>query len=63
MVKVLDPEGVIIGVYECAEDVPDRVPNRWLSYYYPRGELDIIEVPPDSKDYQRLLPSLRKAKE
>lgn len=59
MVKVLDPDGIIIGVYESKEDVPNTIPNRMFSYYYPKEECDIVEVI-DQKDYQRLLPSLQK---
>ena len=60
MVKVLDPDGVIIGVYEKREDVPERLPNRFHTYVYPTEDLDIVEVT-DPRDQQRLLPSLRKA--
>lgn len=60
MVKVLDPDGVIIGVYESRKDVPKRIPNRMYSHHYRRSECDIVEVT-DAKDYQRLLPSLQKA--
>lgn len=62
MVKVLDPDGVIIGVYASAHAVPDKVPNRMASYWYPRAACDIVEVT-DPKDVERLLPSLRKAGE
>ncbi len=61
MVKVLDPsDGVIIGVYEKAEDVPEHCPNRMYSYYYPREDCEIVEVT-DPKEQARLLPSLREA--
>ena len=53
MVKVLDPDGIIIGVYNSNKDVPDHTPNRLCSYYYPKEECDIVEVT-DHKDYQRL---------
>jgi hypothetical protein len=59
MVKVLDPDGIIIGVYESADDVPKKIPNRMHSYSFSRAECDIVEVT-DPKDYQRLLPSLQK---
>jgi hypothetical protein len=62
MVKVLDPDGVIIGVYESKTDVPKRIPNRMHSHYYRRSECDIVEVT-DDKDYQRLLPSMQKREE
>ncbi len=59
MVKVLDPDGVIIGVFETRADVPKRLSNRMCSHFYRRAECDIIEVT-DPKDYQLLLPSLQK---
>jgi len=61
MVKVLDPDGIIIGVYETAADVPDLIPNRTHSYHYPKEECDVVEVV-DPHDIKRLLPSLQRAK-
>lgn len=59
MVKVIDPDGIIIGVYESSKDVPKKIPNRMHSYYYPKSECNIVEVT-DPKDIKRLLPSLEK---
>lgn len=59
MVKVLDPDGVIIGVYETAADVPKKLWNRMCSHQYRRSDCDIVEVT-DPKDHARLLPSLQK---
>lgn len=59
MVKVIDPEGTIVGVYENAYDVPDEIPNRMGNFDYPKSECRIMEVT-DPKDYQRLLPCLNK---
>ncbi len=59
MVKVLDPDGTIIGVFENAADVPACIPNRMHTYYFPKEECGILDVT-DPKDYQRLLPSLQK---
>lgn len=59
MVKVLDPDGVIIGVYESRKDVPKKLPNRMYSYFYPRSACDIVEVT-DPKDRERLLPTLER---
>lgn len=56
MVKVLDPDGIIIGVYESRQDVPKKIPNRFYTYYYPKSECQIVEVT-DPKDMQ---PSLEK---
>ncbi len=58
MVKVLDPDGDIIGVYETAADVPEKVPNRWGNYHYPREDLEVVEVS-DEKDRLRLLPTMQ----
>ena len=57
MVKVLDPEGIIIGVYDSADEVPNKVFNRMCSYAYPKEECDIVEVT-DEREQKRLLPSL-----
>jgi hypothetical protein len=62
MVKVLDPEGIIIGVFESKADVPKRLPNRMCSHFYRRSECDIVEVT-DPEDYRRLLPSLQKVED
>ena len=59
MVKVLDPSGVIIGVFASAADVPDEIPNRMYTYSYPKDACQIVEVT-DPIDYARLLPSLNK---
>lgn len=59
MVKVLDPEGIIIGVYEIAKDVPAKLPNRWCTYWYPKSHLEIVEVT-DPKDQQRLQKTLER---
>ena len=59
MVKVLDPDGVIIGVYESKDDVPRKIWNRFHTYAYPKSACDIIEVT-DPKDIQRLTPSLKR---
>lgn len=59
LVKVISPEGDIIGVYKSVSDVPNRIPNRMHSYYYPKRECNIVEVT-DPKDIKRLLPSLEK---
>lgn len=61
MVKVLDPDGVIIGVYETVADVPKKLWNRMCSYQYRRSDCSIVEVT-DPKDYARLLPSLQEYK-
>jgi len=57
MVKVLCPDGHIIGVFDSAADVPERLWNRTCSYNYPTKELEIIEVT-DPKDKARLMPTL-----
>lgn len=45
MVKVIDPaEGVIVGVYENESDVPERIPNRFESYWFKKKECEIVEV-------------------
>jgi len=62
MVKVLDPDGIIIGVFESRADVPKRLPNRMSSHFYRRSDCQILEVT-DPKDYARLLPSLQKKEE
>lgn len=57
MVKVIDPEGSIIGVYESRRQVPKRIWNRMHSYQYPRSACNIVEVT-DPKEQERLRPSL-----
>lgn len=57
MYKIIDPEGIIIGVYETRDVIPNKLANRAYSYYYPKEECIIVEVT-DPKDIKRLLPSL-----
>jgi hypothetical protein len=57
MIKVIDPDGNIIGVFYSHDDIPEKLPNRMQTYWYPTKECDIVEVT-DPNDQARLAKSL-----
>jgi hypothetical protein len=43
VIRVADPDGLLIaGPFESEDEIPERVPNRWFSYYYPLEDCEVI---------------------
>ena len=61
MVKVIDPDGIVIGVYESMANVPLNIPSRFCTHSFSREDCEIVEVT-DPKDMERLRPTMERLK-